>query len=272
MQSIKTRIKKQLNNVGLLRYYYDFYPQKPIYIPTLLAYWRISRWNVYLRFRIRMIYFLMRNGFKLLALSGSDTQNAEGQGHLKKVIDRNYVSSNFALPFARRRTEHLIYILHSIPSVNKTGRLLSIGPRNEGDMVLLHAHGFTQVEGIDLFTYSPEIRLMDMHHMEYADNSFDLISCGWVVRYSYDIKQCAREIIRVCKNGAHVAIAFSMNPHKDDGVAALATPLRGGIDELLSYFEPHIGYVYWRLEDQNTDETNIPECTNSVVFRIKKSP
>jgi hypothetical protein len=258
---VKKWLKGLLQKLGLLQYYYELYPQRPIYIPSWWAYLKISRWVVYLRFRIRMIYFLVRRGYQQMSLD---------HDHLVHVVQRNLISSHFAMPFSRRRTEHLIYLFHSITSVNKEGRLLSIGPRNEGDLLLLQAHGFRHVEGIDLFTYSPLIQLMDMHRTTYADNTFDLISSGWAVRYSYDIQKCAREMIRICKNGAHIAIAFSMNPNEQDTLAALATPLRGGIDELLGYFQPHVGYVYWRMEDMNTDETNVPGFTHSVVFRVKK--
>jgi SAM-dependent methyltransferase len=189
---------------------------------------------------------------------------------LGHVVAHNLKATQMAVPFARRRTEHLIYILHSIPSVNKNSRLLSIGPRNEGDLLLLRAHGFKNVEGIDLFSYSPLIRIMDMHQMEYPDNTFDLISCGWTVRYSYDIRKCVSEMVRVCRDGAHIAIGFSMDPQESSPPDAIGTLLHGGIDELLGYFGPHVGYVYWRMEDQNRDETNLPECTNSVVLRIKK--
>jgi len=199
MKFLKSHLKRILRKTGMLQHYYDYYPQKPLYIPTLFSYWRISRWNVYLRFRVRMLYLLWRHGFRRLSLEPREERSAQKSNQLERVVDRNLFDSHLAAPFSRRRTEHLIYILHSIPSVNKQGRLLSIGPRNEGDLVLLQAHGFKKVEAIDLFSYSPQIRLMDMHHMEFPDNSFDLISCGWVVSYSYDIRQCAQEIARVCR-------------------------------------------------------------------------
>jgi SAM-dependent methyltransferase len=269
MHTLKQRLKHLFEKTGLAPYYYEYYPFKPIYIPTFWSYLRISRWNVYFRLRVRMFYYLLKNGFKVLETT-TPNDATSGQAHMTRVIQRNFFGTHCAVPFARRRTEHLIYLLNSIPSVNKNGRLLSIGPRNEGDLLLLQAHGYTNVEGIDLFTYSPMIRLMDMHHMDFPDNTFDLISCGWVVRYSYDIQQLTREMVRVCKNGAVIAIGFSMNPHEKDVQPSIGTLLHGGVDELLGYFKPHISYVYWRLEDQNTDETNLPECTNSVVFKIKK--
>jgi hypothetical protein len=271
IQFAKKQLKPLFQKIGLLEYYYSLYPQQPIYIPTIFSYLRISRWVVYLHFRLRMLYYVIRNGFRLMRPEAQNTLADQPKSHLAHVVDRNYRSTHFTLPFSRRRTEHLIYILHSIPSVNKEGKLLSIGPRNEGDLILLQAHGFKNVEGLDLFSYSPRIRVMDMHHMDYPDNTFDIISCGWVVRYSYDIRACVKEMVRVSKDGAHIAIGFSMNPDEGAPPPSIGSLLHGGVDELLGYFQPHVGYVYWRLEDRNMDETNLPEHTNSVVLRVKKS-
>jgi ubiquinone/menaquinone biosynthesis C-methylase UbiE len=148
--------------------------------------------------------------------------------------------------------------------------VLSIGPKNEGEILLFRAHGFRHVTGADLFSYSPFIKTMDMHHMTFPDNSFDIVNSGWVVRYSYDIAQCAREMVRVAAPGSLMSIAFSGHAEEKDPSPGIGAPLHGGLDELLRHFGPHVGHVYWRLEDHNTDESKVPEHTHSVIFRVKK--
>ena len=148
--------------------------------------------------------------------------------------------------------------------------MLVIGPKNEGEVLLLKAHGFRNPTAIDLFSYSPLIRLMDMHRTDFADDTFAVVFCAWVVRYSYDIKSWAKELVRVSKNGAHVAIGFTMDPNEKNESAGMGAPLYGGLDELLGYFEGHVDHVYWRLEDGNLDESDVPHHTHSVVFRLKK--
>jgi SAM-dependent methyltransferase len=267
MDSLKEGLKSRLQGSTFLRLYYDLYPQKPLYIPTLFRYLRLSRWVIYLEMRLRMLFFVMRNAGAVRELKpGTDSAGAR---HLTEVVRHNLMREYFSSRFSRRRSEHLIYLVRAVEAVAPDARVLSIGPKNEGEPLLWRAHGFKHVEAIDLFSYTPWIQLMDMHHMGFPDSRFDVISSGYVVRYSYDIGQCAREMIRVAKNGGVIAIAFSASPAEPDG-PEVGAPLRGGIDELLGYFQPHVKHVYWRMEDDNRDETRVPAHTHSLVFSVKK--
>ncbi|MDP3710355.1 MAG: methyltransferase domain-containing protein [bacterium] len=165
--------------------------------------------------------------------------------------------------FARHRIEFLIYILKIIPA-KLEGRTLSVGPRNEGELLLLWMHGFKlkNTVGIDLFSYSPKILVMDIHCMSFEDNSFDTIICAWVLTYCYNLDKAISEIIRVAKNGALVAIGFSIPPpiEKSEPINKVSR-LRGGPNELLNLFGTVLDVVYWQREVGGRA---------SVIFRIKK--
>lgn len=265
VSGVKGFLKERLAGTFLFRWYLNLYAERPLHAETLGRAVALSRWPLAVRMRLRLIYFLIKNRLTRHAASGP-----EAGGHLTRVVDHNYQIDAWT-KFCRRRCEHIIYPLRSIPAVGPESRILSIGPRNEGEILLFHAHGFKHVDSIDLVSYSPLIRVMDMHHMTFADNAFDIVNAGWVVRYSTDLSQCAREMVRVTRPGGLIAIAFTADPaEKSDKHGAMGTALYGGIDELLGYFQPHVDYVYWRLEDHNLDESKVPQHTHSVIFRVKK--
>ena len=92
-------------------------------------------------------------------------------------------------------------------------RVLSIGPRAEGEIYNLIGYGFRRknIIGLDLFSYSPYIQVGDMHAMEFPDDYFDVVISGWVLGYSDDKQKCADEMMRVTRKGGVIAIgnAFS---------------------------------------------------------------
>ncbi len=88
-------------------------------------------------------------------------------------------------------------------------KILSIGPRVEGEIINIIAYGFNpwNVKSIDLFTYSPFIGLGDMHCIGYPDGFFDVLLCGWVLGYSDDPRSAALEMLRVLKPGGVIVVA-----------------------------------------------------------------
>lgn len=247
--------------MNLKRLYSNLYPQKPLYVPTFWAWLKLSRWPVYLQMRLRMAWFMIKDGG--LGLLPADEMVDE---RTVKVGNWNKTNAFFASPFARRRAEHLIYILRAIPSISKDSRILCIGPRNEGELLLFRAHGFKNVKGVDLYSYSPWIDLMDMHRMTYMDNSFDVVFSSYVFRYSYDTRKCAIEMVRVCKDGGVIALGIANNPETNEVYAANF----GNIDTLRAQFEPFVGHVYWSMPDDDVDESELPRHSFMTVFKVAK--
>lgn len=98
-------------------------------------------------------------------------------------------------------------------------KVLTIGPRVEGEIYNLMGYGFRgkNIRGLDLFSFSPYIDVGDMHAMDYPDNSFDIVISGWVLGYSDAKQRCADEMIRVCKPGGIIALGngyYEMSPEE----------------------------------------------------------
>ena len=97
-------------------------------------------------------------------------------------------------------------------------KLLSIGPRAEGEIFNLFAHGFelNNITGLDLFSYSPYIKLGDMHKLEFKDEEFDIVLMGWCLGYSNNKKLALSEVKRVIVKDGVIMIGYSVNREQSD--------------------------------------------------------
>lgn len=245
-----------------------FYPHHSNYLNSWWDWFKQSRYVIYTRMILRAAFFLLKRGFIIEEFKEVSAENQLNT----HVIDHNLWNNLKLFQFSRARIESLLYPMLSISSVNKNGKTLCIGPKNEGEILLIESHGFKDVVGIDLFTYSPKISVMDMHKMSLSTSQFDTIFCGWVIKYSYDIHKAISEIVRVSKDGAIIICSFAVTlPGKEAGslgeIDFLLTHLKGGISELLSLFDPHVAHVYYWSEDIVQDR-----CRNCIViFKLQKN-
>ena len=86
-----------------------------------------------------------------------------------------------------QKTKQISFPLMSIDYLNfERDKVLSVGPRNEGELFQIRSMGFKwqNIYGIDLLSYSNLVTLGDIHNSKYMDNFFNVILCGWVITYS----------------------------------------------------------------------------------------
>ena len=150
------------------------------------------------------------------------------------------------------RPLHLIMPLRSIALVMervKKLKVLTIGPRTEAEIYALIACGFDPVNitGLDLISYSPFVDVGDMHAMPYPDNSFDVLVLGWVLAYSTNHEQAAREALRVTKPGGFFAIGCEyVPPNEEGGYNTKDKMLFNHTDDILGLFGDEIEAVFFR--------------------------
>jgi SAM-dependent methyltransferase len=218
---------------------------------------------VVLSIRLRLRWWL----FSLLArlrgrppIRHAVNANIEGFVH-----NRNQVLS--FLEGHRNRTESLMNVLRSIQGVDlRSARVLCIGPRNEAEVLLLLAYGCKRnnVQAIDLFSYSPLIRLMDMNTLEYADDSFDIYYSSAVIKYSPDIRRTVAESLRVTRPGGVMVFGFMFGETSD--IIPKGSELHGGVRDLLALYGGHVEHVFWHEEFPSA-----PGDTRAgTIFRIRK--
>lgn len=105
--------------------------------------------------------------------------------------------------------------ISGIDGINKNLEILLtwaqnlIRARTENEILYLRAFGHKKINTADLISYSPDISIQDMHDLKFDSNKFDLIILGWVMVYSKDLNTCVKNIIRVAKDNAIIAIAHT---------------------------------------------------------------
>jgi len=152
-------------------------------------------------------------------------------------------------------------------------KLLAIGPRTEGEMLCLIAHGFhpDNIRGLDLISYSPWIDLGDMHAMTYPDNSWDIVLVSMVLTYSENPPKVAEEVVRVVKDGGLVGVSLDNNPEsKAKTTEKYGYPLACA-DDILRVFGKWVDRVYFS-HDLPEPMRNSEIYTASVIFSVRKSP
>lgn len=155
-------------------------------------------------------------------------------------------------------------------------KILTIGPRTEGEVWNLVARGFRRhnITALDLISYSPMIQLGDMHAMTFPDASFDVVLAGWVISYSDDKQRAADEIARVAKPGAVVAIGIEWGRKTPEQVAAEKTGYIVGsaqrlpsVRAILDLFDDRMDRVYFQVDDQDIAAEEAGDLL--VVFRLR---
>lgn len=165
---------------------------------------------------------------------------------------------------SRRRTESLMNILRSVPGVTAaTCKLLCIGPRNEGELLLMATYGFAlqNIRAIDLISYSPLIEPMDMHDLKFDDNTFDITYIAYTLPYSDDAERVRSEIVRVTRNGGLIVVAFTKSG--ETGSEVVGTSMNS-LEDLLALFDHHCDNVFWQFD------LGKPRGVVSAIFSIRK--
>ena len=161
--------------------------------------------------------------------------------------------------------------LKSLDFINYSkSKVLAIGPRLEGEIFKIVSNGFRfkNISAIDLQSYSPFIDLGDMTEMKYEDNSFDIVLCSFVLNYSNNVTQAAKEIVRVAKNGSIISISLSIKPD-----IQLSNEDLTNSSKVLNYFKDNIDSVifdFHPFNKKNNYEKKINSFRSILTFQIKK--
>lgn len=145
--------------------------------------------------RLRIFYFVKVKR-RLQTLKSENAFEVTVQHNLKSLGQCN------------DRMDKIIKPLSSIETINSNSKVLVIGPRNENDLFSLFGNGFSwgNITGLDLISYSPKIKVGDMHQIPFESAYFDVVLCGWTLSYSATPDVAAGEITRVTKKGGIVGI------------------------------------------------------------------
>ena len=144
--------------------------------------------------------------------------------------------------FSGRKTIEIIYPLKSIDTVNfENDKVLSVGPRNEGELFAIRSLGFKwkNIKSLDLLRYSKLTDLGDIHNTDYETNSFNIIVCGWVMTYSNNFEKMLKEMIRITRNTGIISIGFTYHPSENNTLYST--------DQIIEKCKDNISLVYFNF-------------------------
>ena len=116
-------------------------------------------------------------------------------------------SSNILVEVLKKRYEETDF---------KNLKILSIGPRSEGEIFNLFSKGFEldNITGVDLFSYSPLIHLGDMHNLNFKNRQFDVVFMGKCLAYSNNKNKALSEAKRVLVEKGSLIVLHSLPKNK----------------------------------------------------------
>ena len=236
---------------------------------------------------IRLFFYVkILKSVKSLSSNSKNISPLSIESNLRVLIPNNNLPSYSKLSYflgigtnvAGYKSNMLLAVIDSIYSatfINKNSiDLLIIGPRTEGEIFLCQSFGYLKdkIDAIDLFSYSPLIRLGDMHDIPAKDSSYNLVLCGWVLAYSDNKKLAISEIIRVCKDQAYICIGASYlakSSHEqflERGYIIGSSDKFYNSDDILTFFD---GYNYDIVYNVNSVKT-LKHSQILLIIKINK--
>jgi SAM-dependent methyltransferase len=145
--------------------------------------------------------------------------------------------------------------------------VLCVGCRNGVELDEFRARGFHDVVGIDLYSQREDIQVMDMHRMTFADDSFGVVYASHVLEHAYDVGAVIREIARVGRASALVAVEVPVRHRGSDADRGEFESL----DALREALKPHVADEL-RAEEQPPQSALNAQGSDvaRIVFRLRK--
>jgi hypothetical protein len=134
-------------------------------------------------------------------------------------------------------------------------KVLTIGPRTEMELLHLMAIGFHQknISALDMVSPSPLITPGDMHDLPYPDHAFHVVISSWVIAYSNRPQRVMDEMLRVCKNGALLAIGATHEPDVQTGDTDIVGSTYRHVDDFTRLMGSKLDRVLFQQEPDSDD-------------------
>lgn len=110
-----------------------------------------------------------------------------------------------------KRVELLIDKLGEFRHFGPHEKVLFVGCRNPHEILYFKQYHQAGTGGIDLYSESNLIEIMDMHKLSFPDNTFDLVFSSHSLEHSYDPQKAVNEFIRVMKDEAFFVVEVPVN-------------------------------------------------------------
>ena len=99
------------------------------------------------------------------------------------------------------RVKNFITLAEEIVDFNDKN-ILCIGVRTPDEIFLFRQKTKGLVIGIDLFSKTEDVKVMDMHNLTFSSDSFDIIFGSHILEHAKDIDKVVLELLKVSKDCA----------------------------------------------------------------------
>jgi hypothetical protein len=150
--------------------------------------------------------------------------------------------------------------------LNAADEVLVIGPRYRDEIHFFRNHlGLPKTTGLDLFDAKEDgIVAGDMHATDFASGRFRVIYTCATLTYSYDIRRCVAEMLRVLKRPGYVIISDAAG--QNNGVDALGRTDWVSVDSVVgAFYEAKLSVLF---RDQGRPPTRNNRTWPCVGLRI----
>jgi len=153
------------------------------------------------------------------------------------VLHLSYSESHFKsyLSF-KGRVNYLVNIVDALlPKQKADLSILSIGPRFESELFGYRGLGlkWRNIKGLDTFSYSPKIKVGNMHSAPFMASSFDIIVCGWTIAYSATPHVAFAEFSRLLKTDGKIVLTWDLpNSYQVKDPSSLTLSRKLDIDDI----------------------------------------
>ena len=130
-----------------------------------------------------------------------------------------------------------------IDNIGKDARILCVGSRDGEEVQTFNELGYYDVTGIDLAEFKPYTQKMDMHNLQFEDDSFDIVYTN-SLDHSNDIDKALREITRVLRVLGILVVEIELNNYRGN----YETIEFNSVDDVLKILKKtDIEFEYWDL-------------------------
>lgn len=187
-------------------------------------------------------------------------KSADYETYLDTQLTRTYSKRQMNLP---DRTVDLIDKISDYIDLSSFD-VLCVGVRNTNEIRYFQSKQIKTIIGIDLFSEEDLVQVMDMHKMDFPNNSFNLIYSCHSLEHAFDAAQVAQEFIRVSRPGGTIVIEVPVN-FQVQGADLIDFE---SYENILDLFNPHVEKILW-AENEISQEKGI-QSASRVIFSIKK--
>lgn len=183
----------------------------------------------------------------------------------KKKLDIQLARSLSKKSSINKGVEFLIDTLSKYRKFKSNEKALFVGCRNPYEINYFKKHHQAQAIGIDLFSESKLIRIMDMHNLKFADNTFDLIFASHSLEHSYNPQRVVNEFIRVMEKNALCVIEVPVS-YQIQGSDLIDFKNSKKVLKLFSKVKTKIIFEKITKKKENNTETDIL----SIIIKVEK--